>query len=268
MDIVQHRLDYIPQRHSVRNFQGDVSSEIIDKLRGELCDLPRGPFGGEVRMTILSTDQENLGQRLGTYGVIKGAKQFLVAAVRGKSRALCDLGFVMEHAILDAVALGLGTCWIGGTFRHGAFAQAIELQDDEQMATISPLGIENSEPRFIDRFMKWSAKSAQRKSLEEIYTVDSGCQDDERYKTPLEMVRIAPSALNSQPWRIRKTTRGFLFSLQPGLMEGKKMAQVDLGIAMAHFAIAAHDLGLKGSFKILDASNQKPEPYALWNVED
>ena len=36
-----------------------------------------------------------------------------------------DFGYVFEWLILRATDLGLATCWLGGTFKRGAFGQAV-----------------------------------------------------------------------------------------------------------------------------------------------
>ena len=48
----------------------------------------------------------------------------------------------MESLILYATSLGLGTCWIGGTFKKGQFAKAIDLKGDEILPIVLPIGYE------------------------------------------------------------------------------------------------------------------------------
>lgn len=69
---------------------------------------------------------------------------------------------------------------------------------------------------------------------------------------PLEMVRLAPSASNKQPWRIIKDGEGFHFYLSPSKGYSKNLGldiqRIDMGIAMCHFELTAKDLGLSGSW--------------------
>lgn len=74
------------------------------------------------------------------------------------------------------------------------------------------------------------------------------------YEVPLEMVRMGPSASNKQPWRIIKNKGAFHFFLQrsPGydkLTGSRDMQRIDMGIAMCHFALAAKELGLAGTWE-------------------
>jgi hypothetical protein len=86
------------------------------------------------------------------------------------------------------------------------------------------------------------------------------------YATPLETIRMAPSASNNQPWRIVRDseTDRFHFYLQrtEKYRERNKkwfgmadLQRVDMGIAMCHLALACNELGLKGSWKIDEPRN-------------
>jgi hypothetical protein len=87
-------------------------------------------------------------------------------------------------------------------------------------------------------------------------------QDDAgSYGVPLEMVRLAPSASNKQPWRIVAGGGHFHFYLQHTRGYSKALGydiqKVDMGIAMCHFELTAEELGLKGAWSVKDpgASN-------------
>ena len=46
----------------------------------------------------------------------------------------------MEKAILYATGLGLGSCWLGGTFRRSRFAERISARSDEIVPAVASLG--------------------------------------------------------------------------------------------------------------------------------
>lgn len=50
------------------------------------------------------------------------------------------LGYSFESLILYATSLGLGTCWLGGTFDHSGFASAMDLKEGYLFPAISPIG--------------------------------------------------------------------------------------------------------------------------------
>ena len=74
--------------------------------------------------------------------------------------------------------------------------------------------------------------------------------------SPLEMVRLAPSAVNKQPWRVvldkngahfyRKRSKGFV-SEAVGDMQ-----KIDMGIALCHFALAAKENAINVCFRVSD----------------
>lgn len=84
-----------------------------------------------------------------------------------------------------------------------------------------------------------------------------------RWQTPLEMVRMSPSATNKQPWRLvmdgdkvhfyEKKTKGY------DRESTGDIQKVDLGITMCHFEIAAKEQGIDGAFKIENPDISAPE---------
>jgi nitroreductase len=78
------------------------------------------------------------------------------------------------------------------------------------------------------------------------------------------MVRLAPSAVNSQPWRVVMDGRSFHFYAAPTryYIFGKSdfLRSNDLGIAMAHFALACRELGLDGKW-VRETRAQESEPH-------
>ena len=71
----------------------------------------------------------------------------------------------------------------------------------------------------------------------------------------LENVRLAPSALNKQPWRIVKQGENFHFFISNDKEEEKNLyniKNIDIGIAMCHFDLTCKEKGIKGKFKIVN----------------
>jgi nitroreductase len=57
-----------------------------------------------------------------------------------------DCAIAMDHLILAAHELGLGTCWIAD-FNPGAAREVLELPDGAELVAITPLGYPNDEPK-------------------------------------------------------------------------------------------------------------------------
>jgi nitroreductase len=64
--------------------------------------------------------------------------------VDGVSYGFVDAAIFMDHIILAATELGLGTCWIG-SFKIQEAQKALELPDHIQPVVFSPLGYPNQE---------------------------------------------------------------------------------------------------------------------------
>jgi nitroreductase len=63
----------------------------------------------------------------------------------GKSYADVDAAIVMEHIVLAATALGLGTCWIGA-FDPKAAREVLELETGWEPVAFTPLGYAKESP--------------------------------------------------------------------------------------------------------------------------
>jgi len=61
------------------------------------------PFGSKVRFQLIDLNELEIGElkNLGTYGVIKGARHFMVGAVVKAPGAMEDYGYCMEKNILE-----------------------------------------------------------------------------------------------------------------------------------------------------------------------
>jgi hypothetical protein len=77
----------------------------------------------------------------------------------------------------------------------------------------------------------------------------------------LEMVRLAPSASNKQPWRVIRKGQRWHFYLRRSQGYRKRnhslfgvadMQRLDIGIAMSHFEMTGIELGLKGNWELQD----------------
>jgi hypothetical protein len=253
----------IKNRISVRTYlEHPLTPEIKEKLRGFFSNI-RGPFGGTVRFNLIESDlaRKVSKAKLGTYGVIRGASTYVVAVVDKGDGDLEDFGYSLEKIILYATSLGLGTCWLGGSFKKSEFGKAIEQKDHEILPCITPIGYPSTKKSLIDSAMRFTAGSKNRKRWDELFfsnDFDHPLSKSEagRYVTPLEMLRLAPSASNKQPWRIVKDRNKTHFYLQHTKGYAKLLAfdlqRVDMGIAMCHFELTAKELGVDGKWQICD----------------
>lgn len=186
--------EIIKKRLSVRTYSaGPLSPEIKESLR-EFFSVLRGPFGGTVRFSLIESDLalKGLNTKLGTYGVIRGASTYIVGVVEKTDKNLEDFGYTLEKLILYATSLGLGTCWLGGTFKKSEFGKAIEQKDHEILPCVSPIGYPSSRKSFLESAMRFAAGSKNRKGWDELFfsrDFSHRLSESEagNYVTPLEM---------------------------------------------------------------------------------
>ena len=259
--------DIIRKRASCRTYStGPVEKDLKDRLEQLLADSAAGPFGSRPRFELITaTDRDRDALKdLGTYGFIKDPAGFILSAVAQSPRDLEDFGYVMEQNILHATDLGLGTCWLGGTFTRSTFAEKISAREDETLPAVASVGHMAPKMRLVEKVMRWGAGAENRKPWKDLFFKNGfngapSPEDIGKWAQPLEMVRIAPSASNRQPWRIvqESATRCFHFYLQrtKGYQTRNKvlfgmadLQRVDMGIAMCHFELTCNDLGLSGKW--------------------
>ncbi|OPJ55668.1 nitroreductase family protein [Clostridium chromiireducens] len=254
--------EIVSKRHSVRNYENtELSNEIKEKLQAYLDEIndSGGPFGTKVRISLIQKNDANKEVKLGTYGVIKGANYYLVAVCKNGDYDFENLGFLFEKVVLYCTSLGIGTVWLGGTFSKGNFAKAVKLKEDELLPIVSPVGIEGGKKSILGALFS-KKNGPKRKDFAQIFFNEKfdnplTYEEAKEYGEVLEMVRLAPSAVNKQPWRILKEGNNYHF-----YSEGKsEMSRIDMGIGICHFYLTAKEKGLKGEIKVL--SNKSHDKY-------
>ncbi len=273
--------EIIGERFSCRSYlEQPIEHEVQRLLVDFMSSTTIGPFGSRARFELVAaTEQDREALRgLGTYGFIKGATGFVVGAVTRADKDLEDFGYLMESIVLFATDLGLGTCWLGGSFTKSSFAERISLSRPESLPAVISVGIVAPKPRRVDSIMRLGVRADRRLPWQRLF-FDVGFdlplsrEAAGAYAVPLEMVRLGPSASNRQPWRIVRDVDGgrsdWHFYLQRsrrygrgairGLLGSTDLPRVDMGIAMCHFDLAAAELGLEGRWEVKAPQIQKPD---------
>ena len=160
-------LEAIRSRHSVRGYKPD---QVSDELLGQVLEAARlAPTAANrqpFRVIVVHVEgrEEELARVYGRAWLVQAPLVLAVVAVPGEAwRRMDDKPYdevdatiAMDHMVLAATALGLGTCWIAA-FDPAAARDVLGLPDDVELVAITPLGYPD----------KASAKTG-RKPLEEI----------------------------------------------------------------------------------------------------
>ncbi len=252
--------ELIEKRVSWRNYLNrPVEQEKIALIEEYISSLEPPPFGSDIRFKIVHDSLDGKKNVAGSYGLIKRAETFIAGAVVKKEKNMEDFGYLFEKIILFATELGLSTCWMGGTFNRTSFGEKIQVKADEVVPIVSPLGYPAKRRAVFDAIMYTIVKAKDRKPWNNLFFKEnmSVPAESSEYTFPLEMLRLAPSSCNRQPWRIVEKNGNFHFFLFREEWYKKvfevDLQKIDMGIAMCHFELAAKEKGLAGRWVIMDA---------------
>lgn len=252
----------IEKRVSVRTYRPEApSKDVLNELMSRLSAI-NNPFDVPVTFHLLDAEGSHVSSP-----VIVGATTYLAAKAPRRPGMEEAFGYAFERAVLEATDMGLSTVWLAATIDRPAFEHAIDLGPNEAMPAVSPLGYAADKRSLREIAMRRGMKSDDRLPFGSLFFAgdfDHPLSENEAgiWKTPLEMVRKAPSATNKQPWRavvqdgcvhfFEQKTRGYA-------KDGVDIQKVDLGIALCHFEIAATETGCAGSLIREDAGITAPE---------
>ena len=275
--------DLVRQRFSCRKYSKvSIPGQMQAELRDFMARLKTGMFGTPMRFELIATEEQDPKalRGLGTYGFIQGASGFVVGALGAGQHNLEEYGYRMEQIVLAATDLGLGTCWLGGTFTKSVFARRIDLQKDESMPAILAIGLMEDENLARHGTIRQYVSGHRRIAWDELFfesawgiPISESVAGD--FFNPLEMVRLGPSASNKQPWRVVHNAVGFHFFLQRSkgyrniltrFVQVDDMQRLDMGIAMCHFELSARESGLNGSWGFVEHGIELPDDTIEYSI--
>ncbi len=203
--------EQIPKRVSCRDYAGAPGVgqwTTLSYAAARLC-LPG------VRILLAACDESFFTPMIFNYGRIKGAIRFAaVMADTTVPRHMIHAGISGEAFILEAASCGVATCWVAGTYRKKECP--VQLYPGEVLAAVIPLGIA-SKPQEVPVHRK-------RKPLR--WYMENASDWMEDAVQVARAVREAPSAINRQPWRLRRTSQSISLMAPPN--------SLDTGIAILH----------------------------------
>lgn len=238
-------IEAIRTRRSIRTYDGiPVAEEIVSALEDFIKKLSN-PFGGEIE--IKPARFELKGEfKPSTYGVIRGAANYFLVGYGNSKKDELSAGFCFEQVVLEATRLGLGTCWIAGTFKGSDFEKKGFADSGLKLKIISPFGY-SSRRSLLEKISGALLGSSKRKPFPELFfnkNISTPLSDSDSFSFPLELMRLAPSSTNSQPWRaIVCESKVHFFYLSKS-----KLSIVDSGIGLCHFIEGEKNNGHEGRF--------------------
>ena len=157
----------VKTRYSVRAYKPDPVGE--DELRQVLEAARLAPTAANkqpFQLIVIHTQgrEEELRRIYNRDWFVEAPVVICVCGIPGgawtrednKNYAVVDVAIVMDHLILAATDLGLGTCWVGA-FNEGATREVLGLPEEVEPIVFTPLGHPADQP-----------KPKERKPLEEL----------------------------------------------------------------------------------------------------
>lgn len=221
--------DSISRRKSCRSYTGQpLGKEQLEEIREAIN-------GFEPLYPDVPLEYRFITKAKGVFKV--QAPHYLIISGQGKEKEPENAGFLFEQLILWFDAHNIGSVWLGKT-------KDMEAPRDKDIVTIA-FGQAN-EP--VHR----SEEEFKRKPIDEITNAPEN--------TCIQAVHLAPSGMNLQPWYLEKSGDKVLLykqSLKPPLSLVYKKTEVDMGIALCHYALACRHFNMPFAFHRKDEETSK-----------
>lgn len=228
----------IENRVSRRKFE----NEHITKLEREdiISHINKLNEVSGLTMEFIEDGSSAFGKLRKSYGLFTNVRSLILMKGRLEDKDLKEkVGYYGEDLVLFMTDLGLGTCWVGGTFDKDEFT----INDEEELACVVVVGKVSS--LSLSEKMIRVATHRKVKSIED--RILSNNDLPQWVKNGMEAVQLAPSAKNTQ----KVTFRYENDILSAQIVNDYSMDLIDLGIAKKHFEIGAggvFELGNGGVF--------------------
>lgn len=176
-----------------------------------------------------------------SYGLLTGVENYLALVGSQKDPNIHEkTGRYGEMLVLEATAMGLGTCWIGGAYEKESCV--CDVGKEEDFICVIPIGNVEKNCSTKERLVS-SMMHRKSKTMDELLRSD--CEVPEWMKNGMQAVMRAPSGLNLQPIAFTYCDGVLRASVEHN--ESKKdvvekqeeMNLIELGIAKLHFELGA-----------------------------
>ncbi|HJD38026.1 nitroreductase family protein [Blautia sp. An46] len=217
-------------RKSVRNYEMEpVSGEILQEVRefyGEIEGLNPG-IHTEISIIDNTKGKNRMMHILGVK-----APYYLAFYSEEKDLTQMNAGYIMEQIALFLCTKGLGTCFLGGVKpRMGNNRRG-------NLKFIIMLAFGKSKGSYTRK-----AVDAKRMELKELCVYKEVPR--QWMKQLLEAARLAPSSMNSQPWRfVVYDNRIHVFAKKHNMNHLGKFEELNFGIMFSHLMVVAEELWL------------------------
>lgn len=239
-------------RRSRRQFDArPVEDSTLVSIQKFLSEF--SPFLETRAVLVNQSTNEVFKGAIGHLGKIKGAPAFIAFIGNMDDPNIQEkVGYLGEGVILEATASNLATCWVGGFFRPEIASLLAGAGKNERVLAVTPIGYAREDLSLEDRIMTGFGRNHLRKPLAELVTGLEETNWPSWIKKALEAARLAPSAVNRQPWRFEVQVDNITVAVDTLNDSYNISKRLDCGIAMLHIEIAALDSKMQGRWEFLE----------------
>ena len=220
IDLRRSRRKYLPS---------PIDPAVIETLEALAAQYSEA---GNIRIEFVWNDGGAFDGLRKTYGLLTGVRNYAgLIGPKGDPAAAERLGYYGELLMLRAVALGLGTCWVGGSLDRRLCP--LPLAENEEIVCTIALGPvqEKDSPR---EKLIYGVIHRKTKSIEEMMETDAP-PPPPWFLEGMKAAQKAPSAVNRQPVKFSYKNG----QVTAGVESGGTVSAMDLGIAKLHFELGA-----------------------------
>ena len=182
-------------------------------------------------------------------GAMFSGRVYAAAVLFGGEDALGaeKVGYYGEDLVLYATALGLGTCWVAGTYDSKSLSVAPE--PGEKLWSVIPLGYAPEKTPRKQSMIRAAIRRRSRRLESFVESVTPFGELPDWVRRGAEAVSMGPSAVNQQPvnllWREGRLSAKLL-------KDCHGLGHCDLGIAKRQFEAGAAACGVFGQWQFGD----------------
>ncbi len=243
----------VHKRKSRRSFTSELTEKEVQQMQ-EFCSTVNSAAEGIRIVLVDNSDISVFTGALGPIGKIQGTRSFAAFIGNTDSAHMYEkAGYAGEAFILEAADAGIDTCWVAGLFSMEKVKDLVKLEQGEVICAVTPLGHAKASYGLGERLLCRMLGSRKRKDLESMCRGLSMERRPDWLQCSLEAARLAPSAMNRQPWMFHATDDAVMISVagegEIKHLEGKRL---DCGIAMLHLELGARHKKAEGNWKFLE----------------
>lgn len=185
---------------------------------------------GKLHLQLVVNDGKAFQSIRKSYGLFTGVQNYIALVGKEDEFFREKIGYYGERVVLEATKLGLGTCWVAGSFDKKSCNCIVD--EGEILIAVIAIGNIPAEHTLKEKIIVKIARG-KSKAVNEMYEYDEVVPD--WFKAGMEAVQKAPSAMNKQPVKFYYKNSTVTASVEGG----KDYQGIDLGIAKLHFEIGA-----------------------------